>query len=72
MWIRSQNKKILVDVISFSIHGLLKKRAGIYGCTHSGAQHDLGTYQDEKTAMLELESIQDYISENVNGVYEMK
>ncbi len=72
MWIRSQDKKSLMDVCSFNIHVQSKRKTIIWAYTNGTAQIELGSYPDLKTAELELDAIHEAIDSNPNTVYVMK
>lgn len=79
MWIRTQDKKELVDVIKFeisSIFGDKRNKVVIFG--RFGAESlfasnrvVLGKYATKEEAISEIDKIEKYILSNPNGVYVM-
>ena len=80
MWIRTQNKKELVDVIKVeiaSIWGDKRNKAIIWGRfaadgIFSSNRVSLGMYSTMEDAIAEIDEIEKYILNNPNGVYTMK
>ena len=80
MWIRTQNKKELVNVIKFeiaSIFGDKRNKAIIWGRfapdgIFSSNRVLLGMYSTTENAIAEIDEIQKCILNNPNGVYIIK
>lgn len=80
MWIRTQNKKELVNVIKVeitSVFGDKKRKAIVWGrfapegiFSSNGVQ--LGVYSTMEEAIAEIDEIEKCIINNPNGVYIMK
>lgn len=79
MWIRTQDKKELVNIIRFTISNAIggSKKGVIRGkyagdTLFSDNSVSLGTYSTVEDAKRELDDIERFIKENPNGIYEMK
>lgn len=73
MWIRSQDKKILVNVTKIYINKVFKSVSIIAETENSTSfATTLGEYESIERANMELDSIQNFISENPTKVYEVK
>lgn len=75
MWIRSQDKKRLVFAIKFSVEKVISFKSDksyIYVESHSGSVENLGEYESFDHAIRELDSLQNFISENPTKVYQLK
>lgn len=80
MWIRTQNKKELVDVIRVeiaSIFGDKRNKVIVWGRfatdgIFSSNRVSLGMYPTMEDAIAEIDEIQKCILNNPNGVYTMK
>lgn len=72
MWVRTQNKKALVDVKAFDI---VKRREKIYIIGYLKSINDncfnLGIYKTEEKAMSVLDDLQCRIARTESGVYQM-
>lgn len=78
MWVRTQDKKQLVDIIKYSIDrnfGGKNKRAivGVYAQSSffQSTTVILGFYKTEAEAINELDNIQLHLENSENKVYEM-
>lgn len=73
MWIRSQDKKTLVNVSKIYINKVFKN-VSIIGETENSTSFatTLGEYESIEMANIELDSIQNFISLNKSNVYEIK
>ena len=80
MWIRTQNKKELVNVIKVeiaSIWGDKRNKAIVWGRfasdgIYSSNRVSLGMYSTMEDAIAEIDAIEKCILNNPNGVYTMK
>ena len=73
MWIRTQDKKTLVDIEKFYISKVFKIISVVGETDNSNSLSiTLGEYESIERATKELDSIQNFISEHPNKVYEMK
>lgn len=77
MWIRSQDKKELVNVIKIEIFGDKNGKAVIWGQfttenLFSTNKVSLGSYSTVDEAIKEINEIEKSIIENPNGVYHMR
>lgn len=80
MWIRTQNKKELINVIKVgtaSIFGDKRNKAVVWGWFASNSlfvdnKVSLGMYPTMKEAITEINEIEKCILDNPNGVYTMK
>lgn len=72
MWIRSQDRKMLVDIEKFYISKVFKIISIVGETDNSNSiSITLGEYESIERANRELDSIQNFISNNPNKVYEM-
>ena len=72
MWIRSQDRKMLVDIEKFYISKVFKIISIVGETDNSNSiSITLGEYESIERANRELDSIQNFISENPTKVYEM-
>lgn len=79
MWVRTQDKKELVNVIKFeisSIFGDKKNKVVIFGrfgaeSLFTSNRTVLGKYATREDAIAEIDEIEKYIVNNPNGVYDM-
>ncbi|BBF43642.1 hypothetical protein lbkm_2330 [Lachnospiraceae bacterium KM106-2] len=79
MWIRTQNKKELVEVQRVNvarIFGDKKKKAILWGYTtarslFSEGRVELGKYSSEEAAIAEMDRIEEYLVTNSIGVYQI-
>lgn len=73
MWIRCQDRKTLVDIEKFYISKVFKIISVVGETDNSNSLSiTLGEYESIERATKELDSIQNFISEHPNKVYEMK
>lgn len=80
MWIRTQNKRELVNVIKFeiaSIFGDKRNKVIVWGrfasdSIFSSNRVSLGMYSTMEDAIAEIDAIEKCILNNPNGVYTMK
>ena len=80
MWIRTQNKRELVNVIKFeiaSIFGDKRNKVIVWGRfapdgIFSSNRVSLGMYSTMEDAIAEIDAIEKCILNNPNGVYTMK
>ena len=80
MWIRTQNKRELVNVIKFeiaSIFGDKRNKVIVWGrfasdSIFSSNRVSLGMYSTMENAIAEIDAIEKCILNNPNGVYTMK
>lgn len=73
MWIRSQDRRMLVDIEKFYISKVFKIISIVGETDNSNSiSITLGEYESIERANRELDSIQNFISENPTKVYEMK
>ncbi len=77
MWIRTQKKDAVVNIIAFNaVKGSLGGRKGIIYGTHIGASSlnsmVLGEYPSYDDALIEIGNIENAIIENPTGVYQLR
>lgn len=80
MWIRTQSKKELVNVIKVSVSSILgDKRNKVIVWGHyapetllSSNRTSLGMYPTMEEAIIQIDEIEKHILANTNGVYDMK
>lgn len=79
MWIRTQDKKELVDLKRFSVYRPIiiggKKKDPTFvinGHFSSTTVIEVGKYFTQEEALLELDNIHKYMLENPNGIYEVQ
>ncbi len=77
MWIRSQKKEAVVDVVAFNVvKGPIKGRKGIIYATFAGASSlnsmSIGEYETYDDALMEISNIENAIIENPSGVYQLR
>jgi len=80
MWIRTQNKKELVNVINVSIASIFGGKPNkviVWGhfapdSFFSSNKVSLGMYPTMEDAITQINEIEKYIISNPNGVYDMK
>ena len=78
MWVRTQDKKSLLKVSSFTIErnfGGKKKKAimGVYGSLNLAVSNSkmLGLYNTDDDALIEMNTIEANLIENTQLVYQM-
>lgn len=79
MWIRSQDKNQLVNIIRFTVSNAIGgSKKGIIRGKYAGDTFlsdnsvSLGTYNTVEDAKRELDDLQKFMIDNPNGIYEMK
>ena len=80
MWVRTQNKKELVNIIRFEItaaYGDKQNKAAVIGRFApdgflTSNVISLGLYPTKEAAIAEIDEIEKYILNNPNGVYNMR
>jgi len=77
MWIRTQKKDAVVNVVAFNaVKGALRGRKGIIYATFAGASSlnsmAIGEYETFDDALVEIDNIENAIIENPSAVYQLK
>ncbi len=77
MWIRTQKKDAVVDIIAFNaVKGSLGGRKGVLYGTYAGAPSlnamILGEFSSYDDALIEIGNIENAIIENPTGVYQIR
>jgi hypothetical protein len=79
MRMRSQNKDFIIDATVIRVK--VTKKKTVIGVRYVGDAWnmdswdgfmEIGEYQDEYTAMKEMDSIMEFFSENPSGIYQVK
>lgn len=78
MWVRTQDRKQVVNVIRVSISGALGKHKAVIFGNFAGATFfhennaELGSYRTMEAALEELDRLQEFFISNPNAVYQMR
>lgn len=77
MWIRTQKKEAVVNVVAFNaVKGALRGRKGILYGTFAGASElnsmVIGEYETYDDALIEIDNIEKAIIENSSEIYQLK